>query len=128
MSLMLKLQHSAMCGDKVEKRMHSSRTRTVRCSGCLGGACLPRRGCLPRGGVSAQSGVAAQRGVAALRDVVHPPGNRITDRCKTITFLQLLLWTVIITDRDEQNKSYFFIRINFRELLTSKNQRIILNT
>ena len=31
-----------------ETRMHSSRMRTVRCSGCLGG-CLPKGGCLPRG-------------------------------------------------------------------------------
>ena len=55
-------------------RMHSSRMRTVRCSGCLsgeGGRCLPRR-------VSARDG--------CLSDT--PLVNRITDRCRNITLPQ----------------------------------------
>ena len=61
--------------------MHSSRMRTVRCSGrpwfvgggvsaCDGGWCLPARGvCLPGGCVCPQD----------------PPVDRMTDTCKNIT-------------------------------------------
>ena len=48
---------------------------------CLGG-CLPGR-CLPRGWV-----------VSAKGACTPPPVNRITDRCKNITFPQLPLRTV----------------------------------
>ena len=54
--------------------------------GCLpggGGGCLPGRVCLPGGGVSD----------------TPLPVNRITDRCKDITFPQLLLRTVNIRFR-----------------------------
>ena len=58
--------------------MHSSRMRTVRCSGRLmvGGG-----GCLPGGGWSVQGGV--------YPGGVSPPVNRITDRCKNITLPQV---------------------------------------
>ena len=68
-------------------RIHSSRMRTVRCSGRLSrGGCLPIVGgvswrvcvCLPRGGVH-----------------LHPV-NRMTGGCKSITFPQLPLRTVKI--------------------------------
>ena len=54
--------YQGQCEDQIEiklkTRMHSSRTCTVHCSGCLRGECLPRgfaqggglsMGCLPRG-------------------------------------------------------------------------------
>ena len=63
-------------------------------SACLGGLCLPR-GCLPRW-VSAQGDVSAwgclPRGVYTT-----PLVHTITDRCKNITFPQLLLRTVNIS-------------------------------
>ena len=49
------------------RRMHSSRMRTVRCSGCLGGG-----------------GVCPRRGVCQT-----PLVDRMTDRCKNITLPQL---------------------------------------
>ena len=57
-------------------RMHSSRMRTVRCSGCL----------LVEGGLSAQEGVCPGR-----VSVRRPPlwTESITDRCKNITLPQL---------------------------------------
>ena len=67
--------------------MHSSRMHTVHCSGrlegvclggvCLGGVCLGRCVCLPRRVYTSPS-----------------PVNRMTDRCKNITFPQLCLRTV----------------------------------
>ena len=69
----------------INTRMHSSRMRTVCSSGhllggvCLGG-CLPRRECIP-----------ACTGADTTRV------DRMTDRCKNITFLQLRLWTVIMS-------------------------------
>ena len=63
--------HSFLCG----KRMHSSRMRTVRCSGRRGRGCLPRgvsaKGDLPRGGCLPQF----------MLGYTHPPVNRITDAC-----------------------------------------------
>ena len=59
-------------------RIHSSKMHTVRCNGRLcgeGGGCP--RGCLPRG-------------------CTPQPVNRITDRCKNITFSQIFLRTVSI--------------------------------
>ena len=65
--------------------MHSSRMRTARCSGRLGG-CMPGGVCL--GG--------SARGVCLPRVVyTHPTVNKITDRCKNITFPKLRLRTVI---------------------------------
>ena len=47
----------------IQTRMHSSRMRTVRCSGrFIGGVCL---GNVFPGGVSAQDGVSDQEGVSA---------------------------------------------------------------
>ena len=88
--------------------MHSSRMRTVRCSGRLGGD-LPRgvssRGCVCPG----EDGVCpGEDGVCPGEDGVYPgedgvcPGlvytsptvDRITDACENITFPQLLLRTV----------------------------------
>ena len=60
--------------------MHSSRMRTVRCSG--------RRGGLP-GGVSAWGGCLPGR-------CTPPPVDRMTDACENITFSQLLSRTVTI--------------------------------
>ena len=101
--------------------MHSSRMRTVRCSGrlrgevsapggvcleedCLPRGCLPRwvsaqgRGCLPMVGVSAYGwgvclGRCLPKGVSVLGGVHLPP---VTDACENITFLQLLLRMVTI--------------------------------
>ena len=74
-----------------ETRMHSSRMRTVRCSGRLREVCLPK-GCLPKVG-SVQG-----RGVC-LGDVC--PGGCLprgqTDACENITFPQLPLRTVTIS-------------------------------
>ena len=80
---------------------------------CPGGTYLPGRGCLPRwGGVSAQGvgclpsggvcpGDVSSQGVSAWECVSqHPLGktpplvDRMTDRCKNITFPQLRLRTV----------------------------------
>ena len=73
--------------------MHSSRMRTVRCSGRQWGVCLPRGGVCWRavcpGGVfpgcvcpewSAQEGVCP--GEVSAR---HPPVDRMTNTCKNIT-------------------------------------------
>ena len=49
------------------------------------------RWCLPRGG-----GVCPGEGVPAQGDVHLPLVDRMTDACANITFLQLLLRTVII--------------------------------
>ena len=71
---------------------------------CLGGECLP--GGLP--GVFLPNGVCllgcvclggVYLGDFCLRgclpgDCTHPAVNRMTDRCKNITFLQLRLWVV----------------------------------
>ena len=60
--------------------MHSSRMRTIRCSGRLRGVCLGR--CLPRG-VSAWG--CLPRGVCPGGVwQTTAPVNRITDRCKTL--------------------------------------------
>ena len=48
----------------INKRMHSSRMRTVCSSGCLGGGGLPQGGCLTRG-VSARGEGCLPRGVSA---------------------------------------------------------------
>ena len=73
-------------------RMHSSRMRTVLCSGRQG-TCLPE-GCLP-GGVSAR-GVSAMEGClpSACWDTPTPM-NRMTDGCENITLPELLLRMVI---------------------------------
>ena len=71
----------------INTRMHSSRMRTVRSSGrLLGGVC-------PGGGVSAREGVHP-----SMHWGRHPPPvDRMTDRCKNITFPQLRLRTVIMS-------------------------------
>ena len=73
---------------------------TVAFSGgvCLGGVCPGR--CLPREGGVYPGGVCPRclpRG-GCLRGGLEytPPVNRMTDRCKNITFPQLRLWTVQI--------------------------------
>ena len=63
--------------------MHSSRIRTVRCSGLFGG-CLPG-GCLPRG--------------------LYTSANGQTDTCENITFPQLLLRTV------ERRRVYYTLKV-----------------
>ena len=86
--------------------MHSSRMRTVRCSGRLrmgsawlgvsarGGGCLPW-GCVCPGVQECLSRyVSAQWGVS-LGGVHLPPVDRMTDACEYITFPQQQLWTVI---------------------------------
>ena len=94
-------------------RMHSSRMRTVRRSGCPGGGCpggvcpgvcvcvsgggVSRRGFCP-GYVSREGAVCVSReggvqGVSATH--TPPPVNKITDACENITFPQLLLRMVI---------------------------------
>ena len=81
--------------------MHSSRMRTVRCSDRLGGlpgggvclGCVCLGGFLPSG-VSSQGGVSTW-GCLPRRVYSSPPRDRITDRCKNITFRQLRLRTVI---------------------------------
>ena len=52
--------------------MHSSRMRTVRCSGCLGG-CLPKKGICLGGGVCLE-GVVSVRGGVCLGGGVCPGG------------------------------------------------------
>ena len=86
-------------------RMHSSRMRTARFSGCLGlsalgrGVCLglcvcPKggglpRGCLPKG--------CLPRGVHPLPIACYDtPSIRITDKCKNITFPRIRLRAVKI--------------------------------
>ena len=68
---------------KMLTRMHSSRLRTVRCSGRLWGGVSAREGCL---------GGCLPRGVVLY---TYPPVDRMTDACENITFPQLLLRTVI---------------------------------
>ena len=83
--------------------MHSSRMRTV-CNSCrlLEGVPGPGGGCLVPGvcsqGVSGPGGVPVPGGSAPGRGGIpacteaDPPVNRITDRCKNITFATSL-WT-----------------------------------
>ena len=59
---------------------------------CLGG-CLPGGVCL--GGGVCLRGMSDVSLVGCLPGGVYFPPNRITDRCKNITFPQLLLRTVI---------------------------------
>ena len=75
-----------------QKRMHSSRMPTVRCSGRLGGVSV--WGCLPTE-VSAQEVVVV---CVCLGGVHLPPlwTEFLTHACENITFPQLLLRTVII--------------------------------
>ena len=74
-------------------RMHSSRMRTVRSSSrLLGGGICPREGGLPKGGV-------CPGGCVSCIPVCNgantpPPVDRMTDRCKNITFPKLRLRTV----------------------------------
>ena len=80
-------------------RMHSSRMRAVRNSSrLLGGVCcwgVPASGgCLVRG-VTCSGGCLVPGGACSGRVSQHtlrqtPPVNRITDRCKNITFATLL--------------------------------------
>ena len=72
--------------------MHSSRMRTVHCSG------RPGEGCLPEGGVC--QGVCAQgegcvsgEGGSAQGGSKTPP-DRMTDTCKNITLPQLEVYVV----------------------------------
>ena len=83
-------------------RMHSSRMRTIHCSGRLlgegcGGVCLGR-GCLPGGvclGGICLGSVYLGGGWCLPRAGIHLcPVNRMTDTCENITFTQLLLWMV----------------------------------
>ena len=78
--------------------MHAARLLTV-CHSILGevsaqgeGVCL--WGCLPRG---VCPGSVCPGGCRPRGGVHLPPVNRITDRCKNITFLELCLRTVITT-------------------------------
>ena len=95
-------------------RKHSSRMRTVRCSGCRGGGvypcmhwagglCIPA--CIGQGDVYlsmhwagrgiclrvSACGVSAQGGVCLTHPKQHPPHpvNRMTDACENITLPQL---------------------------------------
>ena len=130
-------------------RIHSSRMHTVRCSSHLGGsACegsvCPGGVCLP-GVVSACQrvsacggvclGVSTCQGIVCLSGGVCLPGvsacqgvytfpNGQTDTCENITFLQLLLRTVISRIRVTLN--YFtmvylnFLCKNVQKLCTKK--------
>ena len=55
--------------------------------------CIPV-GCVPSAAVTVSGGWVS-RGVCVCPGGVHPPVNRITDRCKNITFPQLRLRTII---------------------------------
>ena len=74
------------------KRMHSSRMRTIRNSSRLLGGCLVLGGVPAPGGVPGPGGCLLRGGdwcwgvvsQHALRQT--PPVNRMTDRCKNITF------------------------------------------
>ena len=88
-------------------RMHSSRTRTARFKGHLyrrgsaqrlgveGGVCrgCVSRGCLPGGSVQ---GVYTPAHCMLGYKRSPPPENRMTDRCKNISFPQLRLRAVIM--------------------------------
>ena len=89
---------------KIKTRIHSSRMRTVRCSGdlpragclprkgvCSGGGCLRGRRCVCQGGVCVCLGGVCPGGVSpsACWDT-HPSVNRMTDACENINFPQLL--------------------------------------
>ena len=88
-------------------RMHSSRMRTARYSGCLGG-------CLPGGCLSRERGCLPKECTPPGPKAAIPPVNRITDRCKNITFSQLLLRTV--------NSSFFLKSQKSHNLTISKSR------
>ena len=106
--ILSKVRLNFLSNNSVQTRMHSSRIRTVHCSGHLGG-CLPRGGvcpgwevclggCLPQG--VCLWGVCLPRRWGVLSESVcsggvHPLVDRMTDACENITFPQLLLRTVI---------------------------------
>ena len=87
----LKIKKKKIGKSKVETRMHSSRIRTVRCSGHLLGGGVSPGGCLPRWAVSLEGlclgGVCFLGGRVPAR---HPlPMNRIRQARKNITLPQL---------------------------------------
>ena len=76
-------------------RIHSSRMHTIRSSSLLRGGCVPALR-----GVCSQTGSAPSGGACSLGSMLpggypsmhwgRPPMNRMTDRCKNITFATLL--------------------------------------
>ena len=81
--------------------MHSSRMHTVLCSGCLSCHAQPRHTRPPAMHAPVTYTPATHAPLPCMPpchahpSVMHaPPMNRITDRCKNITFPQLLLRTV----------------------------------
>ena len=93
-------------------RMHSSRMHTTRSSSCLGGLhqAPPRAGTpldqaipgiwYPPGPDPLQTRNPPGPGTPLSR-TRHPPVNRITDTCKNITFPQLRLRAVKMTNKSE---------------------------
>ena len=80
--------------------MHSSRIRTVRCSGRRGGGgvCLGRWVSAQEGGVCPGRGCLPRAGSDPVHAGIHPPlwTEFLTHACENITFPQLLLRTVKI--------------------------------
>ena len=121
--------------------MHSSRIRTVRCSGRLWG-----RGWCLLAEVSAQGGVCPEGvsvqgvsawGMSAWWGCILPPPlwtESLIEACENITFPQLLLWTVITTNLNrfstnlgKQNEfliSYYCVSPNSRSSSVS-NLRLL---
>ena len=85
-----------LCSYMLQECIPVGRVPSAAVAVCWGRGCLPAKGRLPRGWLS--RGVSA-RGVCvskhALSQTPHPPVNRMTDRCKNITFPQLRLRAVI---------------------------------
>ena len=108
--------------------MHSSTMRTVRCSAHLGeGVCLG--GCLP-GGCVYLGGVCPGGCPPHRRTTGGPPHpmNRITDRCKIITFPQILLRMVKLVHMSwllEQNTIHLSIVIVKKLRLVSAQHHVL---
>ena len=107
--------------------MHSSRMRTIHCSGCrgvggvsqhalgrvgcvypsmhfAGGWCLPRgylpRGCLPREVFAQRVSAQGGRESAPVYAGIHPPVNRMTHVCQNITLRTVIIPLLLETDQE----------------------------
>ena len=150
MHKLIRIHSVVLLAITIPTRTHSSRMRTVRSSsrlcsqqGCLlpgtgagPGGCLPWRGTCS-GGICSQggtwSGGVCSQGVPGLGVSQHalrqtPPVNRMTDRCKNITFATSLQ-TVIIHHKLFSGEGSLKLREGFVDFISlSPTHRVSVET